>query len=89
MAPITSKSLPTLELLAVYTDFKVLHCIMKSYSDATVTDIYIFADAQVVLSWLLNDNIKIKDVFTGNRVKDITDMKFQIQIKYNINIKYK
>lgn len=85
MAPTRSKSLPTLELLTVYTAFKALHCIRKSYSDATITDIYIFADAQVVLLWLIKNNIKIKNIFAGNRIQDINDKK----IKYDINIKYK
>lgn len=74
-----------LELLTVYTAFKALHCIRKSYSDATITDICIFADAQVVLLWLIKNNIKIKNIFAGNRIQDINDKK----IKYDINIKYK
>lgn len=85
VAPTRSKSLPTLELLTVYTAFKALHCIRKSYSDATITDICIFADAQVVLLWLIKNNIKIKNIFAGNRIQDINDKK----IKYDINIKYK
>ena len=60
MAPIKSKSLPTLELLAVFIAFKALHFVVRGYSDAVISDIYIFVDAQVVLSWLLKDNIKIK-----------------------------
>ena len=60
MAPVESKSLPLLELLAVFIAFKALHFAVIGYSDAVITDIYIFIDAQVVLSWLLKDNIKIK-----------------------------
>ena len=58
VAPVKSKSLPTLELLAVFIAFKALDFVIRGYSDAIITDIYIFVDAQVVLSWLLKYNIK-------------------------------
>ena len=63
VAPVNSKSLPTLELLAVFIAFKALHFVVRCYSDAVITDIYIFLDVQVVLSWLLKDNIKIKNIY--------------------------
>ena len=87
VALVKSKSLPT--LLAVFIAFKALHFIVRDYSDAVITDIYIFVDAQVVLPWLLKDNIKIKYIFTGNRVKDINDIKNQIEKNSDIRIKYK
>ena len=76
VAPVKSKSLPTRELLAIFIFFKALHFVIRSYSDAVKTDLYIFVDAQVVLSWLLKDNIKIKNIFSGNRVKYINDIKY-------------
>ena len=60
VAPVKSKSLPTLELFTVFIAFKALHFVERGNSDAVLTDIYIFVDTQVVLSWLLKDNIKIK-----------------------------
>ena len=75
VAPVKSKLLPSLELLAVFIAFKALHFVVRGYSVAVITDIYIFVDAQVVLPWLLKDNIKIENIFTGNRVKDINDIK--------------
>ena len=89
VAPVKSKSLPTLELLAVFIAFKDLRFEVRGYSDAVITDIYIFFDAQVVLSWLLKDNIKIKYIFAGSRVKDINDMKNQIEKNSDFRIKYK
>ena len=78
MAPIKSKSLPTLEFLAVFIAFKALHFVVRDYSDAVITDIYIFVDAQVVLSWLLNDNIKLKmysqEQIQGYKWHDIIDI---------------
>ena len=52
--------------------------VVRAYSDAVITDIYIFVDGQVVLSWLLKDNMKIKNIFAGNRVKDIDNITQQI-----------
>ena len=54
------------------------------------TGSYISVDAQVMLFWLLKDNIKIKNIFTGNRVKNINDIKNQIEktliLELNINM---
>ena len=75
VAPVKSKSLPILELLAVFIAFKALHFVVRGYSEAVITDIYIFVDAQVALSWLLKDNKIIKNIFEGNKVKNINDIK--------------
>ena len=88
-ALVKSKLLPTLEFLAVFITFKVLYFAVRGYSNAVITDIYIFVDAQVVLSWLLKDNIKIKNIFAGNRVKVINGIKNQIEKNSDIRIKYK
>ena len=42
-----------------------------------------------MLSWLLKDNIKIKDIIAGNRVNDINDIKNQIEKNSDIRMKYK
>ena len=42
-----------------------------------------------MLSWLLKDNIKIKNIFAENRVKDINDIKNQIEKNFDITIKHK
>ena len=42
-----------------------------------------------MLSWLLKDNIKIENIFAGNRVKDINGIKNQIEKNSDIRIKYK
>ena len=82
VTPVKSKSFPTLELLAVFIAFKALHFVVRGYSDAVITDVYIFVNAQVVLSWLLKDNIKIKNIFIGNS-------QGQIEENSDIRIKYK
>ena len=79
VAFIKSKSLPTRELLTVFIAFKALHFVVRGYSDSVITDIYIFVDVQVVLSWLLKYNRKIANIFARNRVKEINDIKNQIE----------
>ena len=64
VAPAKSKSLPTLEFLAVFLAFKALHFVVRGYPVAVITDIYIFVDAQIVLSWLLKESIKIKKTYS-------------------------
>ena len=72
-APKKPKSLPTLELLAVFLAIKCLLPLLKVYSRIRVGDIVISVDAQVVLSWLLSD-IKTKNQVVKDRLKDIHQM---------------
>ena len=82
--PVKSKSLPTLELVADIIAFKVLYFVVRGYSDAVITDSFIFVDIHVVLSWLIMDNIKINNIFAGSRVRNINEIEknFDIRIKY-------
>ena len=89
VAPVKSKSLPTLDLLAVFIVFKALHFVVRGYSDAVITDIYIFFDAQIVLSWLLKDNIKIKKYIRRKQIQRQNGIKNQIEKNSDIRTKYK
>ena len=91
VSPLKSKTLPTLELLGVYTAFKCLKLILRSYSDLTINDVFILVDAQVVLSWLLNDVNKInsKNKFVINRLKEINVIKNEIINDFKIDLKFK
>ena len=91
VSPMKAKSLPTLELLGVFTAINCLGSILNCYSNIQVSNVFIAVDAQVVLSWLLTDlcNIKAKNKFTSNRLKDIQLMKVEILNKYSISIKFK
>ena len=73
VAPMKPKSLPTLELLAVFLAIKCLLPLLKAYSRIKIRDVVISVDAQVVFSWLLSDNIKTKNQFVRNRLKDKTN----------------
>ena len=91
ITPIKKKTLPTLELLGVHTAFNCLNLILKGFSNVQVNEIYIAVDAQVVLTWLLTDiyDLKIKNKFAINRLKEIKLLKQEIEEGYSLNIKYK
>ena len=74
VAPMKPKSLLTLLLLAMFFDIKCLLPLLKAYSRIKIRDVVISVDAQVVLSWLLSDNIKTKNQFVRNRLNDIKQM---------------
>ena len=69
VALVKSRSLPTLELLAVFIAFKALHFVVRGFFVAGITDSYIFLDAQVMLSRLLKDNIKIKKYIRRKQIQ--------------------
>ena len=88
-APQKKKSLPTLELLGVFLAFKCLPTILKAVNDVITGDVTICVDAQVVLSWLLTEKVKAKNVFAKNRIKDISVAKKLIYDQSKLNVVYK
>ena len=89
VAPMKPKSLPTLELLAVFLAIKCLLLLLKVYSRINIRDVVISMDAQVVLSWLLSDNIKTKNQFVRNRLKDIKQMIEELKKNTSLSVKFK
>ena len=89
VAPMMSKSLPTLELLSVFLAVKCLPTLLDAYSQGMIHNVTISVDAQVVLAWLLSEEIKTKNQFAKNRLKDIHQLIKDIQEKYSININFK
>ena len=87
-APSKSKSLPTLELLSAFLAIKCLDTIIKSLN-ANIIDINICVDAQIVLSWILTGRVKSKNIFANNRVKEISNLRNDIKLKYNLDVKFK
>lgn len=71
VAPLVKRTLPTLELLSVFLAFKCVPNMLRALPDSSISDIVVAVDAQVALSWLLTNDIKTKNVFVGNRLKDI------------------
>ena len=88
-APTKSKSLPTLELLSVFLAIKCLPTILDSLTNVTITDLTLCVDAQVVLSWLLTGNVKAKNIFASNRIKDIRMLTDEIKARYNLKCIFK
>ena len=88
VAPQKKKSLPTLELMSVYLAMKCLPFIMDAYNNIKFKCIYIAVDSQVVLSWLVGNTVKTKNVFARNRIKDIAAFKESIFNTYQIDISY-
>ena len=89
VAPLITKSLPTLELLGVFLSFKGLFSILKTFSRVRINNIFIAVDAQVVLSWLLSDVVKTKNQFARNRIRDVHRMKKDLFDQYGIPIHFK
>ena len=87
VAPIQERTLPSLELLSVFLAMKCLNTLLSSY-DNQFKFLNVFVDAQIVLSWLLSGNVKVKNVFVKNRVKDIMSIKTEIENKYKLKIKF-
>ena len=46
-------------------------------------------DAQVVLSWLVSGNIKCKNLFAVNRLKDIRALKESLETKFGLKFSFK
>ena len=68
VAPVKSKTLPTLELLGVYLAVKCLPTLLKAYSHIKIDNIYLFIDTEVVLLWIISDKIQTKNLYTRNRI---------------------
>ena len=54
-----------------------------------IENIYLSVDAQVVLSWILSVNLKTKNLYTRNIIKDIHRMIKEVDSKYFIKIRFK
>ena len=87
-APTKSKSIPTLELLSVFLAMKCLPTILNSMQNK-VKNVTLCVDAQIVLSWILSKNVKSKNIFAKNRVKDISGFREEYYNKFNLQCKFK
>ena len=71
VAPQVKRTLPILELLSVFLSVKCIPNMLRALPDSCISDIVVAVNAQLVLSWLLTNDIKTKDVFINNRLKNI------------------
>ena len=86
LAPFPSKTLPTLELMAVYLSVKlVVNCI--DYFKCGVKKVIIYTDSQVCLTWVLSKIAARKNVFVNNRLREIMQFEQTLKTK-NIELNY-
>ncbi|CAL4247930.1 unnamed protein product, partial [Meganyctiphanes norvegica] len=90
VAPVKNKTLPTLELMAVSLAYKALFNIFKTYKNVRFSNVFVASDAQIIISWLLSDTVKTKNLFARNRIKDVHRMHKELieEFKVPIQIKY-
>ena len=89
VAPVKSKTLPTLELLGVHHALKSLPTVLDSFSSVKFSVVTVAVDSQVVLQWLLAESISTKSVFTRNRLKDIVQFKQALLQDHGVTIQFK
>lgn len=89
VAPLKSKTLPTLELLAVFLAVKCLGNILEMFSNISIKNTFVAVDAQIVLSWLLSEDAKTKNQFVRNRLKDISKIAKELVGEYSMPLKFK
>ncbi len=91
LAPLNRRnehSIPTLELLGVILAFKCLPSLLDSYKGMQIQFINLCVDAQVVLSWLLSKETKVKSRFLRNRVLDAVCLKDDLVKTYKLPVAY-
>ena len=73
VAPLEKRTLPSLELLATYLALKCISNLLldNNLSHIKISNINLFSDSQVALSWLLTKKATKKNVFVNNRLKEI------------------
>ena len=88
-SPCKNKTLPTLELLAVYLALKCLFSLFCTLRPQNILSIVVGVDAQIVLSWILSKNVKTKNIFAKNKVNDITAFRDRFKKFNNLEIIFK
>ena len=76
LAPEPTKTLPSLELLAVYLAFKcVKSIILNTNFPFNISCVRFLMDSQVALNWVISEKVNKKNIFVNNRIKEITEIK--------------
>ena len=88
VAPIKTRSLPTLELMAIYLAFKCLYSLLSALTSLDFKKITLSSDSQVALSWVVDGRVKSKNNFADNRVKDISSIRNEISEKFGLKVNF-
>ena len=89
VAPLQGKTLPTLELMGAHLAYKGVIEILNTFKKVKINNVYVAVDAQIVISWILSQNMKTKNIYARNRVLDIRVLQEELAKKFNINVKLK
>ena len=88
VVPLKTKTVPTLELLAMYLAIKCIDALLSGLK--CINSIIVVSDSQVALDWVVDKRVKSKtNNFASNRVKDITLMRSNLLQDYNIDILFR
>ena len=72
LTPYPSKTLPSLELLAIYLAVQCSVTLLANKNfPVSISHITFLTDSQVALSWVISNKIVKRNVFVSNRLKDI------------------
>ena len=85
VAQMKEKTLPVLELMAVYLALKCLPTILSNCEQFVPTKLCVATDAQVVFSWLLSQSMVSMNIFAKNRLKDALRMNRELESQYGLN----
>lgn len=89
VASMKTKTFPTLKLLFVYLALKCLSLVLKNYKKIYSKNIYVAVDTQVVLSWILSQSIRGKNIFTENCLTEIIHMLNQDTYQFSVGLVFK
>ena len=89
VAPLKTKTLPTLELMAVFLALKCLPFILDSFKFIKFKNIVCAVDSQIVLQWLFTNAVTNKNIFTRNRLKDICEFKNNLSKDYGVTVNFR
>jgi len=88
-APLKAKTIPTLELLAVFLALKCISNLLKSLNPLNLGELFICVDSQVVLSWILSGKVNSKNLFARNRVRDVRQLILDVEETFNLGVKFR
>ena len=72
VAPIKTKTLPQLELTAVWLGTKVAKYVVSNFNSITFSDVIVWSDSEVCLQWIRNNNSNL--TYVKNRVAEIREI---------------
>lgn len=80
VAPLKNRTIPQMELTALYIGTKLSKHIRETLSCLVIDHTYVWCDNEAVLQWVKNNNSKIP--YVKNRVADIQEMQDNLSFMY-------